>query len=178
VSANLSATDLLDRTLVDDVSSLLRRYGTPARRVTLEVTESVLMTDPVRAMEVLGELRALGVQLALDDFGTGWSSLTHLQRMPVHEIKIDRSFVASMATEATSAAIVSSTVDLAHALGLRVVAEGLEDEATWTRLRAVGCDAAQGYHLSRPLPPGELEATIGDIAERSRAAADAPPLTA
>jgi diguanylate cyclase (GGDEF)-like protein len=178
VSANLSATDLLDRTLVDDVSSLLRRYGTPARRVTLEVTESVLMTDPVRAMEVLGELRALGVQLALDDFGTGWSSLTHLQRMPVHEIKIDRSFVASMATEATSAAIVSSTVDLAHALGLRVVAEGIEDEATWTRLRAVGCDAAQGYHLSRPLPPGELEATIGDIAERSRAAADAPPLTA
>ncbi len=178
VSANLSATDLLDRSLVDDVASLLRRYGTPARRVTLEVTESVLMTDPVRAMEVLGELRGLGVQLALDDFGTGWSSLTHLQRMPVHEIKIDRSFVAAMATDAGSAAIVASTVDLAHALGLRVVAEGIEDGATWTRLRAVGCDAAQGYHLSRPLPPGELEATIDDIAERSRAAAEAPPLTA
>jgi diguanylate cyclase len=174
VAVNLSATDLLDRALVDDVSALLRRYGTPARRMTLEVTESVLMTDPVRAMEVLGELRRLGVSLALDDFGTGWSSLTHLQRMPVDEIKIDRSFVAAMATEANSAAIVSSTVDLAHALGLRVVAEGIEDEATWTRLRAVGCDAAQGYHLSRPLPPGELEATVAEIGERSRAAAEAP----
>jgi len=178
VAVNLSATDLLDRALVDDVSSLLRRYGTPARRMTLEVTESVLMTDPARAMEVLGELRNLGVSLALDDFGTGWSSLTHLQRMPVDEIKIDRSFVAAMATDAGSAAIVSSTVDLAHALGLRVVAEGIEDEATWTRLRAVGCDAAQGYHLSRPLPTGELEATVDEIGERSRAAAEAPPAAA
>jgi diguanylate cyclase (GGDEF)-like protein len=174
VSANLSATDLLDNSLVTDVSSLLRRYGTPARRLTLEVTESVLMTDPARAMEVLGELRGLGVQLALDDFGTGWSSLTHLQRMPVHEIKIDRSFVAAMATEATSAAIVSSTVDLAHALGLRVVAEGIEDEATWRRLRDVGCDAAQGYHLARPMPAADFEAAAVAIAERSRVAADAP----
>ena len=132
------------------------------------------MTDPARAMKVLGELRGLGVQLALDDFGTGWSSLTHLQRMPVHEIKIDRSFVAAMATEANSAAIVSSTVDLAHALGLRVVAEGIEDEATWRRLRAVGCDAAQGYHLSRPLPAAEFETTAGEIAERSRLAAGVP----
>jgi EAL domain-containing protein (putative c-di-GMP-specific phosphodiesterase class I) len=174
VAANLSATDLLDRSLVDDVSALLRRYGTPARRLTLEVTESVLMTDPARAMQVLGDLRGLGVQLALDDFGTGWSSLTHLQRMPVHEIKIDRSFVAAMATEANSAAIVSSTVDLAHALGLRVVAEGIEDEATWRRLRAVGCDAAQGYHLSRPLPAGEFENSATEIGERSRLAAGVP----
>jgi diguanylate cyclase len=174
VAVNLSATDLLDRSLVDDVSALLRRYGTPARRITLEVTESILMTDPVRAMEVLGKLRGLGLSVALDDFGTGWSSLTHLQRMPVDEIKIDRSFVAAMATEASSAAIVSSTVDLAHALGLRVVAEGIEDEATWTRLRAVGCDAAQGYHLSRPLPPGELEATVAEIGERSQAATKLP----
>jgi diguanylate cyclase len=112
------------------------------------------------------------VHLALDDFGTGWSSLTHLQRMPVDEIKIDRSFVAAMADDASSAAIVSSTVDLAHALGLRVVAEGIEDEATWTRLRTVGCDAAQGYYLSKPLAPGELEASIDAIAERSHAASD------
>jgi diguanylate cyclase len=174
VAANLSATDLLDHSLVSDVSSLLRRYGTPAGRLTLEVTESILMTDPARAMEVLGELRRLGVQLALDDFGTGWSSLTHLQRMPVHEIKIDRSFVAAMATDAGSAAIVSSTVDLAHALGLRVVAEGIEDEATWRRLRDVGCDAAQGYHLSRPRPAAEFEANAVAIAERSRVAAGAP----
>jgi diguanylate cyclase len=172
VAVNLSATDLLDRALVDDVSALLRRYGTPARRITLEVTESVLMTDPARAMEVLAELRGLGVCLALDDFGTGWSSLTHLQRMPVDEIKIDRSFVAAMATDAGSAAIVSSTVDLAHALGLRVVAEGIEDEATWTRLRTVGCDAAQGYYLSKPLAPGELEADVDAIASRSHAASD------
>jgi diguanylate cyclase (GGDEF)-like protein len=172
VAVNLSATDLLDRALVDDVSALLRRYGTPARRITLEVTESILMTDPTRAMEVLAELRGLGVHLALDDFGTGWSSLTHLQRMPVDEIKIDRSFVAAMASDAGSAAIVSSTVDLAHALGLRVVAEGIEDEATWTRLRTVGCDAAQGYYLSKPLAPGDLEASIDAIAARSHAASD------
>jgi diguanylate cyclase len=172
VAVNLSATDLLDRALVDDVSALLRRYGTPARRITLEVTESILMTDPARAMEVLAELRGLGVHLALDDFGTGWSSLTHLQRMPVDEIKIDRSFVAAMASDAGSAAIVSSTVDLAHALGLRVVAEGIEDEATWTRLRTVGCDAAQGYYLSKPLAPGDLEASVEAIARRSHAASD------
>jgi diguanylate cyclase (GGDEF)-like protein len=172
VAVNLSATDLLDRALVDDVSALLRRYGTPARRMTLEVTESILMTDPARAMKVLAELRGLGVHLALDDFGTGWSSLTHLQRMPVDEIKIDRSFVAAMASDAGSAAIVSSTVDLAHALGLRVVAEGIEDEATWTRLRTVGCDAAQGYYLSKPLAPGDLEASIDAIAQRSHAASD------
>jgi diguanylate cyclase (GGDEF)-like protein len=172
VAVNLSATDLLDRALVDDVAALLRRYGTPARRMMLEVTESILMTDPARAMEVLAELRSLGVHLALDDFGTGWSSLTHLQRMPVDEIKIDRSFVAAMASDAGSAAIVSSTVDLAHALGLRVVAEGIEDEATWTRLRTVGCDAAQGYYLSKPLAPGELEASVEAIAGRSHAASD------
>jgi diguanylate cyclase len=172
VAVNLSATDLLDRALVDDVAALLRRYGTPARRMTLEVTESILMTDPARAMEVLGELRGLGVHLALDDFGTGWSSLTHLQRMPVDEIKIDRSFVAAMATDAGSAAIVSSTVDLAHALGLRVVAEGIEDEATWTRLRTVGCDAAQGYYLSKPLAPGDLEGSLEEIAQRSQAASN------
>ena len=148
---------------------------TPAGRVTLEVTESVLMTDPARAMKVLAELRGLGVQLALDDFGTGWSSLTHVRRMPVHEIKIDRSFVAAMATEAAnSAAIVSCTVDLAHALGLRVVAEGIEDAAAWRRLRAVGCDAAQGYHLSRPLPAAEFETTADASAERSHAAAGVP----
>jgi diguanylate cyclase (GGDEF)-like protein len=170
VSVNLSATDLLDRSLVDDVAGLLRRHRTPADRLTLEVTESILMTDPARAMEVLAALRGLGLRIALDDFGTGFSSLTHLRRMPVDEIKIDRSFVAAMATEARAAAIVASTVDLAHALGLRVVAEGIEDEATWTRLRAVGCDAAQGYYLSKPLPPAELEAAAAQIAERSRRA--------
>ena len=147
VAVNLSATDLLDRhcpTTSPDAAP----HGTPARRLTLEVTESVLMADPAGAMPVLAELRGLGVQLALDGFGTGWSSLTHLQRMPVHEIKIDRSFVAAMATETTGRDR-ASTVDLAHALGLRVVAEGIEDEATSRRLRDVGCDAAQGYHLSR-----------------------------
>jgi diguanylate cyclase len=178
VSVNLSATDLLDRRLVDDVAALLRRNRVPPSHITLEVTESVLMTDPQRAMVVLGELRKLGVRLALDDFGTGWSSLTHLQRLPVDEIKIDRSFVAAMAAETRAAAIVSSTVDLAHAVGLRVVAEGIEDEATWSRLRAVGCDAAQGYYLSRPLPAAELEAGAAQIAQRARAASAATPVTA
>ncbi len=110
------------------------------------------MAEPERAMGVLARLSGLGVGLAVDDFGSGYSSLAYLKTLPVDELKIDKGFVREMATDARDAAIVASTVALGHALGLRVVAEGIEDQATWERLVGIGCDVAQGYYLSRPLP--------------------------
>ena len=114
------------------------------------------MADTERTMDVLARLAALGVHLAVDDFGSGYSSLAYLKKLPVDELKIDKGFVREMATDETDAAIVASTVGMGHALGLRVVAEGIEDRATWEALAAMGCDVAQGYYLARPLPPDAL----------------------
>jgi EAL domain-containing protein (putative c-di-GMP-specific phosphodiesterase class I) len=118
------------------------------------------MADPERAIDVLERLRALGVRLSLDDFGTGHSSLAYLKRLPLDEVKIDRSFVAGMAEDENDAVIVRSTIDLARNLGLVVVAEGVETEDVMLELAALSCDTAQGYHLSRPLPAGELTAWL------------------
>ena len=132
----------------------------PPQSLTLEVTETSIMVDPVRTMSVLGLLRDLGVVLSIDDFGTGYSSLAYLKKLQAHELKIDRSFVQGMASNSNDAVIVRSTIELGHNLGLQVVAEGVEDEAAWTMLRALSCDVVQGYHLSRPLPPTELGAWL------------------
>jgi EAL domain-containing protein (putative c-di-GMP-specific phosphodiesterase class I) len=131
--------------------------GVPAGTLRIEITEEVVMSDPARAQTVLESLAAEGVPIALDDFGTGYSSLARLARLPVDELKIDRSFVAHMMTDPGHAAIVRSTVHLAHDLGLNVVAEGIELESQWDRLAELGCDEAQGYLLSRPIPARELE---------------------
>jgi EAL domain-containing protein (putative c-di-GMP-specific phosphodiesterase class I) len=114
------------------------------------------MSDPARALETLSRLRRLGVGIAVDDFGTGHSSLAYLARLPIDEIKIDRSFVRDLVRNRRNEAIVRSTIVLAHDLGYAVVAEGVEDQATWERLGALGCDLLQGYHISRPLPAGEI----------------------
>src|SRR5205823_10336961 len=114
------------------------------------------MADAARAMEVLSRLREMGVGISIDDFGTGYSSLAYLKRLPVDELKIDKSFVANMATDENDAAIVRSTIGLAHDLGLTVVAEGIEDQAAWDILEQLGCDVAQGYLISRPLPAPEV----------------------
>jgi EAL domain-containing protein (putative c-di-GMP-specific phosphodiesterase class I) len=114
------------------------------------------MAEPARALETLTRLRELGIQMSVDDYGTGYSSLRYLQQLPVDELKIDRSFVRSMVTNDSDLAIVRSTIELGHALGLHVVAEGVEDAATWARLGELGCDLAQGYFLSRPLPLPDL----------------------
>ncbi|HEX8104628.1 MAG TPA: EAL domain-containing protein [Solirubrobacteraceae bacterium] len=156
VAVNLSARCLIDRGLVDDVADALGAASLPPDRLTLEITESMIMADPDRAREVLERLRAMGVGLSLDDFGTGYSSLAYLKRLPLDELKIDRSFVSGMDADPADAAIVGSTVGLAHSLGLRVVAEGVEGERVWDQLVALGCDAAQGFFLSRALPPAEL----------------------
>ncbi|MGI8686174.1 MAG: putative bifunctional diguanylate cyclase/phosphodiesterase [Acidimicrobiales bacterium] len=169
MAVNLSVRSLLDTDLPDEIARLLRETGVPAGCLTLELTESSMMSDPVRTADVLDRLHGLGVQLSIDDYGTGYSSLSYLRRLPVDEMKIDKSFVMSMQGKDNDDVIVRSTVDLGHNLGLRVVAEGVEDEASWDRLAALGCDSAQGYWLSRPIPAEEvadlvarLDAETGD----------------
>jgi EAL domain-containing protein (putative c-di-GMP-specific phosphodiesterase class I) len=128
----------------------------PADRLEFEITESVIMADPMRAMAVLARLSDLGVGLSLDDFGVGYSSLAYLKRLPVTEIKIDKSFVMNLSTDESDAMIVRSTIGLARSLGMRVVAEGVESEDVWAKLVALGCDVAQGYYLCKPKPAVEI----------------------
>jgi diguanylate cyclase (GGDEF)-like protein len=175
VAVNLSAANLVDMDLPDDVARLLERSGLAADRLTLEITESTVMADPPRARAILERLAALDVRLAIDDFGTGHASLAYLKRLPVHELKIDRSFVVNVADDMDDAVIVHSTIDLGHNLGLRVVAEGVETGEALRRLVADRCDLAQGFLLSRPLPAAELIAWLASdpAAEPARAAAAA-----
>jgi diguanylate cyclase (GGDEF)-like protein len=161
VAVNLSARNLLEEDLPETVAGLLADHGVPADRLILEITESAIMSDETHSMDVLVRLSELGVCLSIDDYGTGYSSLSRLRRLPVDEIKIDRSFVAHMDRERGDALIVQSTVELAHNLGLRVVAEGVETKAIWNALRELGCDYAQGYFLRKPMPPDELCAWLG-----------------
>jgi diguanylate cyclase (GGDEF)-like protein len=156
VAVNLSVRNIADPALPDTVAGLLADHGVDPSRLVLELTESTLMADPAQAKEVLARLHHMGVGLAIDDFGTGYSSLTYLSELPVTELKIDRSFVQSMATSDGDAFIVRATIDLGRNLGLRVVAEGVETESVWNRLAELGCDVGQGYYLSRPAPATEL----------------------
>jgi len=156
VSVNLSARQLTDLDLPRDIDALLVEFGLMPSVLTLEVTESTIMADPSRTMTVLRLLADLGVALSIDDFGTGYSSLSYLKRVDAHELKIDKSFVMGMSHNSNDAVIVRSTIELGHNLGLRMVAEGVEDAETWRLLRALGCDVVQGYHLSRPLPPEQI----------------------
>jgi EAL domain-containing protein (putative c-di-GMP-specific phosphodiesterase class I) len=156
VSVNLSASNLLDTGLPGRVADLLHRHDVPPSVLVLEVTESVLLSDSERSLAVVAALDELGATVSIDDFGTGWSSLTYLRELPLGELKLDRSFTADLLTDPRAAAIVASTIALAHDLGLRVVAEGVEQEATLARLQLLGCDESQGYLHSRPLPAAEL----------------------
>jgi len=160
VSVNLSARNLHDPHLSTQLRDALARHDLPARHLQLELTESSIMDDPERALTVLEALDELGVRLAIDDFGTGYSSLAYLQRLPVDEIKIDRSFVAGMAERPADQVIVRSTIDLARNLGLTVTAEGVETEAVLAELRAAGCHSVQGYYVSPAVPASELEALL------------------
>lgn len=156
VSVNLSMRNLLDPELVPLVEQLLVTSGLDAAFLTLEITETNVMADTSRTIDVLHRLAALGVRLSIDDFGTGYSSLSYLQRLPVHEVKIDRLFVQAMATAASAETIVRSILDLARNMGLAAVAEGIEDRATWNRLRMLGCDQAQGYFVAHPMAGSDL----------------------
>ena len=156
VAVNVSARRLLDPEFPEEVAALLARSEMPARLLVIEITESVIMTDPHQALEILSRLHEMGVQVSIDDFGTGYSSMAYLKNLPVHELKIDRSFVAQMTSSSRDAVIVRSTADLGRNLGLRVVAEGVEDRGTWQELDALGCDAIQGFYVSRPVPADDL----------------------
>jgi diguanylate cyclase (GGDEF)-like protein len=156
VAVNLTMHDLVDAELPKEVATLLAEAGLPPERLELEITESAIMRDPFRVRQALLRLSEMGVRIAIDDFGTGYSSLGYLKRLPVDELKIDRSFVIAMGTNTNDATIVRSTIDLGRNLGLTVVAEGVERAATLEQLKELGCDVAQGYVMGLPAPAEEL----------------------
>ena len=169
LAVNVSMRNLLDPRFPQMLEDAMATAGVDAARIKLEITESAVMAEPARVLETMHRLRSAGVRFSIDDFGTGYSSLTYLQRLPVEEIKIDRSFVAGLAKDEGSAAIVRATIELAGNLGLDVVAEGVEDEGTSQILKRLGCSTVQGYHISRPLP---VEEVAGWIRDRAANAAD------
>ncbi|SOE02888.1 putative bifunctional diguanylate cyclase/phosphodiesterase [Blastococcus haudaquaticus] len=156
VSVNLAAANVTDLDLPSKVLAALRRHGLPPAALTLELVEDTLMADPERGRQVLAELRHLGVRTSIDDYGTGYSSLAYLRHLPADELKLDRSLTADVGSDSRAGAIVEHTAALAHALGLRLVAEGVEDDATGEALRRLGCDIAQGYAIARPMPVPEF----------------------
>ena len=157
VAVNISANSLHDLTFPAQVKRQLDTIGLPATLLSIELTESAIMTDPVRALSVLESLNSMGVSLSIDDFGTGYSSMSYLKALPVKELKIDRSFVMGMSTDESDVVLVQSAVDLGHNLGLHVVAEGVEDAVTQSVLTAMGCDLMQGYHIRRPVEASGLQ---------------------
>jgi diguanylate cyclase (GGDEF)-like protein len=175
-AVNVSARDLYDRGFAELLKSSIERYDVPPRALMIEVTESSLMADPSRAASTLLSLAGLGVGVSLDDFGTGYSSLVHLKRLPVSEVKIDRSFVMRMDVNEDDAAIVRSIIDLAGALGLRTVAEGVETRDAWDRLAVFGCDAAQGWYLAKAMPADVATAWLQDVRHVGPAVAKPTPI--
>jgi diguanylate cyclase (GGDEF)-like protein len=165
LSVNFSGRQLSQRDIVAVVDRALRDAGLPAASLTLEITESVLMSDARHAVEVVRALGALGVRFSIDDFGTGYSSLAYLKRFSAHVLKIDRSFIDGLGRDAQDSAIVGATIALAQALGMETVAEGVEDPDQLGFLRRLGCDRAQGYYFSRPLPPESLPALLARTAD-------------
>ncbi len=162
VAVNLSVRNLLDRDLPREIERMLWSHALPADALQLEITESMIMSDPDRALATVSRLSDLGVRLSVDDYGTGYSSLANLRRLPIDELKIDRSFVTPMLNDESDLIIVRSTINLAHDLGLKIIAEGVEDEPTLERLALLGCDLAQGYHVSRPMAPDAFSDWIAD----------------
>lgn len=156
ISLNLSVRSLQDRQLPGQIQRLVDKHGVNPDRIILEITESAIMSDPMSARRVMRRLSNMGFQLSIDDFGTGYSSLAYLKQLPVDEIKIDKSFVTRMDQDENDAVIVRATIDLAHNLGLKVVAEGVENPDVWGLLQILGCDCAQGYFIHKPLAPKEL----------------------
>ena len=156
MAVNVSAISIQDPEFPDQMEKMLEDFDVPASQLEIEITETAVMSEPVRAVECIRRLSALGFQVAIDDFGTGYSSMAYLKELLVAKIKIDKSFVKDMAVNHNDAVIVRSTVELGHNLGLKVVAEGVEDQMSWDKLKGLGCDSAQGYYMSRPLPTKEF----------------------
>lgn len=160
IAVNISARDLIDPDLPEKIADLLNKHQTSVDALTLEITESSMMDDPVRAEVTLHKLAQMGLNIAIDDFGTGYSSLAYLKRLPVQALKIDKSFVMNMVQDENDAVIVRSTIDLGHNLNLKVVAEGIENSVAWDMLAAMGCDDGQGYFMGKPMPVKEYAAWL------------------
>ncbi len=172
----MSASDLRDEKLVDIVASALLTHCIPPSALTIEITETAMMRDPETASSVMHALDDLGVRLAIDDYGTGYSSLEYLLKLPIDELKLDRAFSKNLVHELRSVAIVRSTVDLTHALGLRMVAEGVEDQNTLEILQELECDLVQGWHLGRPVPAPEFGRLLSPGKADDEDQAEAPTL--
>jgi len=157
VAVNISASSLIDLELPDRILGLLNERELSPSVLVLEITEDFLMTDRDRARAILVRLRAMGIRIAVDDFGSGYSSLSYLRDLPIDELKLDKSFIMSMAGDPRATALVASTIDMAHSLGLRMVAEGVESSVEYAYLARQGCDVAQGLYVSGPVPAAELE---------------------
>lgn len=166
ISVNISTRDLLDQDLPAKFAHILQQNQVQASSFCLEITESAIMDDPVRAFQTLDKLHGMGLDLSIDDFGTGYSSLAYLKRLPVHELKIDKSFVLKMEKDIDDTKIVKSTIDLGHNMGLRVVAEGVENLEVMTLLKELGCDQAQGYYISKPMPSADFPAWLSKWQEQ------------
>jgi diguanylate cyclase (GGDEF)-like protein len=172
VAVNLTTRNLHDPQLVEAVEKALTASGVEPKRLEIEVTEATIMADPIRAARVIGELHDAGIAVVIDDFGSGYSSLAHLARLPVSELKVDRLFVTDVTVNREDAMITRSCIDLGHNLGLRVVAEGVETEECWDFLRNLGCDLVQGFFISGPMPPERLSRWLH---ERSTPASSPTP---
>jgi EAL domain-containing protein (putative c-di-GMP-specific phosphodiesterase class I) len=171
VAVNLSARQFADETLVDHLVASMATYGVTAADIEVELTESVLMSDPERANDVLGQLRQLGVRISIDDFGTGYSSLSYLKRFPADTVKIDRSFISGLPGDGDDTAIAQAVIAMAHSLGLQVVAEGVETQEQLAALQRLGCDEAQGYLLGRPVSAADTARLLGPAAAHPAQAA-------
>jgi EAL domain-containing protein (putative c-di-GMP-specific phosphodiesterase class I) len=157
MAVNISARNLLEADLAEKIGKLLDFYQVDAKYLCIEITESSLMRDPEKALGLLNELHEMGIKLSIDDFGTGYSSLAYLQKLPMDELKIDQAFIFNLCKNKGDAVIVQSTIGLAHSLGLKVIAEGIESREVMEKLKQFKCDSGQGYYMSRPLPLNELE---------------------
>ena len=168
IAVNISAQDLIDQTLPDKLQALFDQHQVSADSIAIEITESSIMDDPVRAESTLLKLSQMGIKMAIDDFGTGYSSLAYLKRLPVQELKIDKSFVLNMEKNENDATIVKSTIDLGHNLNLKVVAEGIETLEAWQLLEKMGCDYGQGYYMGKPMPVKDYPAWLAAWVKKSR----------
>ena len=166
VAVNLSGSDITAQ-LRPRILGLLEHHGVSPERLMLEITEDILMADPEQTAKIIRELRLEGIQLSIDDFGTGYSSLAYLRDLPVDEMKLDRSFITAMSGDERARSLVKSIIDLAHSLGLRVVAEGVDNTRAWNDLGTMGCDLAQGFHIARPLPAPKVPAWIKEHGART-----------
>jgi len=165
---NLSTSGLLDTEFPDTVARALNSHNVSPEKLLIEITESTVMTDADRAMGILNRLATMGVRLSIDNFGTGYSSLSYLSKLPVKEMKIDKSFVTDMGSNSNNALIVQATIDLGHNLGLEVVAAGVENAWTLSLLQPLGCDTAQGYYFTRPLNAQEFTTWLGQTIATGR----------